>query len=237
MRALVAVGVVAVAGIVAVAALGSGEEPGPREPELPVAACPEPDPGVATSGDRKGNEVALTFDDGPSATTPKVLRALERRDAKATFFVLGREIPGREGILRRAAEAGHQIGNHSTTHSPLPDEADIAAATGLITAATNRLPCVFRPPQGRYDEALVDRVRALGMTTVTWDVDTGDWATQTPAMIRDRVLAAVEPGSIVLMHDGGGERAGTARSISAVVDELRDRDYELVTVSDLLRGE
>ena len=236
-RWLIGGAVAVVVAAVAVAALGSGEEPAAKRAEAPAAACPEPRPGVITAGDRDGDQVALTFDDGPSAQTEEVMDALARRDAKATFFVLGREIPGREAILSRAVDDGHELGNHSTTHTPLPSTADIAETDELIVAATDRRPCVFRPPEGRYDGRLLAEVRERGMSTVTWDVDTADWASQAPAEIRDRALAGVQPGSIVLMHDGGGERAGTVRSISAVIDELHARGYELVTVSELLRGD
>jgi peptidoglycan-N-acetylglucosamine deacetylase len=236
-RIVVAAGTVLVVAMAAVAALGSGGGPVREAPERPVAACPEPRAGVVGFGDRAGDEVALTFDDGPGAITPGILDALARRDAQATFFVLGREIPRREGILRRAAAEGHQIGNHSTHHTVLPSAEELEATSGLITAATGRLPCVFRPPEGRYDDRLLRTARRLGMTTVTWDVDAADWSTQEPALIRDRVLAAAQPGSIILMHDGGGDRAGTARAIAAVIRELQRRGLELVTVSDLLRGD
>jgi peptidoglycan/xylan/chitin deacetylase (PgdA/CDA1 family) len=191
---------------------------------------------VWRGSDSAVHAVAVTFDDGPSAGTRAILRALRRHDAKATFFLVGREIPGREGIVRRAAREGHELGNHSTSHSALPSEADVANTSNLITRITGGPPCVFRPPAGRTSRLLIRDVHRLGMTTVTWDVDTGDWAFQLPAAIRDRALAGVRPGSIILMHDGGGERAGTARSLSAVIEGLRGRGYELVTVSELLRN-
>ena len=212
------------------------DDPGTNE-AVPASApeCPTPKRDVWRGGDPAVHAVAITFDDGPSAQTRAILRALRRHRAKATFFLVGREIPGREAVLRRAAREGHELGNHSTTHSPLPSRADIATTSNLITRTTGRRPCVFRPPEGRTSRQLLRDVRRLGMTTVAWDVDSGDWASQLPAAIRGRALAGVREGSIILMHDGGGERAGTARAVSAVIDSLRKDGYQLVTVSELLR--
>ena len=214
---------------------GTTDDPG-RDEAVPAsaAACPTPKQGVWRGSDAAVDAVAITFDDGPSAQTRAILRALRRHRAKATFFVVGREIPGREGVLRRAARDGHELGNHSTSHSALPSRADIATTSNLIARTTGHQPCVFRPPEGKTSGRLLRDVRRLGMTTVAWDVDSGDWASQQPAAIRDRALAGVREGSIVLMHDGGGERAGTARSVSAVIDGLRKQGSELVTVSEML---
>jgi peptidoglycan/xylan/chitin deacetylase (PgdA/CDA1 family) len=197
--------------------------------------CPTPKRDVWRGGDPADHAVAITFDDGPSAQTRAILRALRRNRAKATFFLVGREIPGREAVLRRASREGHELGNHSTTHSALPSKADIATTSNLIARTTGHRPCVFRPPEGKTSHQLLRDVRQLGMTTVAWDVDSGDWASQLPAAIRGRALATVRDGSIILMHDGGGERAGTARALSAVIDSLRKDGYQLGTVSELLR--
>ena len=215
---------------------------GPRSPRpattppATAADCSPPLRGVVSRGPAGVRAVALTFDDGPSEQTAKVLRALRRRDARATFFPLGREIPGREGLLRRAVRDGNELGNHSTTHTELPTAADIEATSRLIERATGRRPCLFRPPGGRVSDQLVRTARRLGMTTVTWDVDPADWAVHDPRVLREHVRDAAAPASIVLMHDGGGDRAATARSISALIDDLRASGYELVTVSELLRG-
>jgi len=224
--------------MVATAAVLAANEHPPRAdgPGAEPTACPASADGVVSSGNRGEREVAITFDDGPSDETRDFLGALERRGAPATFFVVGREIPGREDVLREAVAAGHEIANHSTSHMPLPSGTDVAETSELIERATGRAPCAFRPPEGRYSDRLLADARRLGMSVVTWDVDPEDWLSQDPAGIRERALAAVQPGSIVLMHDGGGDRTGTERSLSALIDALRARDYELVTVSELLRN-
>jgi peptidoglycan/xylan/chitin deacetylase (PgdA/CDA1 family) len=228
------------------AVLGLGVIAGIAEPELPATegepplartGCRSGVDGVATRGQAAGKRIALTFDDGPSAYTPRVLRALRRHEAHATFFVIGSQIEGREDVLRRMVRDGHEIGNHSMLHSAGPSAADLADSSRLIEDVTGFRPCHFRPPEGHVDDALMTRAGQLGMTTVLWSVDTGDWASQEPGAILSRALSAVGPGSIVLLHDGGGDRSGTAGVASELIDELSERDFELVTVTDLLGGE
>src|SRR5918994_1846965 len=147
----------------------TSDGPGAAEPaSVPAPACPAPKRGVWRGSDSAVHAVSVTFDDGPSAGTRAILRALRRHDAKATFFLVGREIPGREGIVRRAAREGHELGNHSTSHSALPSEADVANTSNLITRIIGGPPCVFRPPAGRTSRLLIRDVHRLGMTTVTW---------------------------------------------------------------------
>jgi peptidoglycan/xylan/chitin deacetylase (PgdA/CDA1 family) len=136
-------------------------------------------------------------------------------------------------VLREAVRQGNELGNHSTSHTALPDRGDIGETSRLIERATGTVPCLFRPPNGDTSPELLRDVRRLGMSTIAWDVDTGDWADQSPADIRARVMATVHPGSIILLHDGGGDRSGTARAVSGVIDDLHSRDYRIVTVSRL----
>lgn len=192
--------------------------------------------GAVTSAAQPDMRVALTFDDGPGAYTPRVLRALRRSDARATFFVIGTQVEGREGLLRRMLRDGHEIGNHSMLHTSNPDETDMADASAAIEGATGFRPCQFRPPGGVVDDELVQRADTLGMSTVLWSVDPGDWQAQEPAEILDRVVSVIEPGSVVLLHDGGGDRSATAEIAPQLIGELRDRGFELVTVTRLFGG-
>jgi peptidoglycan/xylan/chitin deacetylase (PgdA/CDA1 family) len=198
--------------------------------------CVPGNEGSVTNAYGPERRVALTFDDGPSAFTPRVLRALRRTDARATFFVVGSQVEGRERLLRRMLRDGHEIGNHSMAHMPGPDESDIAQASETIEDATGFRPCQFRPPDGDVDDELVQRAAALGLSTVLWSVDAGDWQAQDPEAIRERVMSVIAPGSIVLLHDGGGDRHGTAEVAPQLIADLRDRGYELVTVTKLLGG-
>lgn len=224
--------------------LGGSKSKSSRSPSGPGSAnpvdvsftCPKPRKGVWVGAKTHGRKlVALSFDDGPSAATPAILEALRRQRANATFFVIGDQVRGQRGVLRRAVEDGNEIGNHSTTHNALPDHSDVKRTSDLVERATGRPPCLFRPPDGVSDTRLLRDVYGLGMTTIGWDVDTEDWKDQSPADIQARVLAGLHPGAIILFHDGGGARQGTADSVTEIVKELRSRGYRPVTVSELFK--
>lgn len=189
---------------------------------------------VARHGQRDRKVVALTFDDGPSSYTPGFLAVLRSKHAHATFFEIGQEIPGRESTMRRMLAEGHEVGNHTTHHGSLPGYWDMAATNALIRAATHFQPCLFRPPGGALNSSVVEAAKRAGMRTILWDVDPTDWASPGAGAVHDRVVGAVGPGSIVLMHDGGGDRSGTLAALPTVIDALRARGYRFATVSQLL---
>jgi peptidoglycan/xylan/chitin deacetylase (PgdA/CDA1 family) len=185
--------------------------------------------------------VSLTFDDGPGAVTCAVLDALARHGARATFNVLGERIAGREGVVRRAAEAGHEIGVHGWSHGDHRDDPDARAEAAGRTADAIAVVCgrvrprLFRPPFGLTNRRLEEAVAALGLTTVLWDVDPRDYEAPGARVIHDRTMAAIRPGSIVLLHDDRPELAPTAVAVDAVLDELSRRGWSAVSVSELLR--
>src|SRR4051794_41138217 len=153
--------------------------------------------------------VSLTFDDGPGPHTEPILKALEAGGARATFFVLGERVPGREPLLRRMVAEGHEVANHSFDHRihprrPLQARRQIAATNALLRAATGVEPRLFRPPGGTVPPRLVRLARRAGLISVRWNVDPRDWESPTPDVLRRRVLDAVTDGSIVVLHDGGG---------------------------------
>jgi peptidoglycan-N-acetylglucosamine deacetylase len=190
-----------------------------------------------------GRRLALTFDDGPSAAnTARILDLLAEHDARATFFAVGSRTEGVEDVVRRAAEAGHELGNHTYSHvhtvhftrSRLRD--DIARASRTIEVAAKRATRVrlVRPPFGKDRRRVVTLGRELGLLTVLWSVDSGD----ARGFGREEIVAAVttgaEPGAIVLMHDGGLERPATLGALETLLPRLSREGYELVTVSELL---
>ena len=197
-------------------------------------ACPRPSPGIRRHGPRGRRLVALTFDDGPSPYTPAVLRTLRRARAHATFFVVGLHIAGREPTLRHAVGAGHELGDHSWDHPPLPSHWQLRRTGDALRRATGARPCVFRPPYGLVDRRLRRSAASLGMSVVGWDVDTSDWSGLRPKQIARHVLRSIHPGSIVLMHDGGGVRARTVKALPRILRGLRRRHYRTATVSRLL---
>jgi peptidoglycan/xylan/chitin deacetylase (PgdA/CDA1 family) len=187
-----------------------------------------------TNGPRDRRVVALTFDDGPSEYTPAFLDVLREKHVDGTFFEIGQEMPGREEIMRRILSEGSEIGNHTMHHVELPGYSELAEDSALVHSSTHFEPCLFRPPGGAVDSAVISTAAALGMRTITWDVDPADWTNPGSAAVYSRVVEATGPGSIVLMHDGGGNRSGTLAALPAIIDTLRARGYRFATVSELL---
>lgn len=200
---------------------------------------PVPDQGL-----QRAPRIALTFDDGPSGWTPGILRCLEKHDAKATFFVVGDHIPGREHLLQRIQTAGCEVGNHTRSHADLSrlsnhdvilELADCSLAVqraGLPTPTVYRAPFLNDTPEARVAGI------ALGMVSVGCDVIPEDWKEPDPRNITNRILAEVRDGSVVLLHDGvpsdrHGSRDATVAAVRELVPELLRRGFELVTVSEL----
>ena len=193
--------------------------------------CTRRGPSYRTNGSRARRLVALTFDDGPSRYTLGFVRVLRRYGATATFFVIGSQVRGDAGVLRRALRDGNEIANHTWDHRGagyLP----LLAANKAVRRATGFQPCLFRRIGGAIGS--VATARALGMTTVQWDVDPRDWTTPGTGAIAGRVLGAIRPGSIVVMHDGGGPRWQTLAALPYILRALRRRGYRAVTTSELL---
>ncbi len=197
--------------------------------------CTHGGPNPAFHGSRRRKRVALTFDDGPSVYTPKVLKILKREHARGTFFEIGAQVPAYAPEARAIVEAGDELGNHSLHHETRPGGASMRETSRRIKHATGFAPCLFRPPGGAFDSRVVSDARSLGMSTVIWDVDPRDWSTPGSGAIYSRVVSATRPGSIVLMHDGGGNRSQTVAALPKIVHTLRHRGYRFVTVTRLLR--
>jgi peptidoglycan/xylan/chitin deacetylase (PgdA/CDA1 family) len=202
-------------------------------PVRPVG-CTGGSTGLVTNGPRDRKVVALTFDDGPSDYTPGFLDVLRDKGVPGTFFEIGQEMPGREATMRRVLAEGGELGDHTENHVELPDYGQIAGAAERIAAYTHFRPCLFRPPGGTLDATVLASAGSLGMRTVTWDVDPTDWANPGSAAVYSRIVGAAQPGSIILMHDGGGDRSGTLAALPSIIDTLRARGYRFATVSALL---
>ena len=194
-------------------------------------------------GSKRKAVVALSFDDGPSKFTRPILDDLRRHDVHATFFVVGNRIAEDQAALRAELADGNEIGNHTFNHSnmlalsPRDATGELVGANRAIHQATGYAPCVFRPPYGLYDKKLIARARLQGMATIRWSVDSRDYSLPTPSAtaLAKNVLTNVKPGSIVLMHDGGGySRAETVKAVPIIIRKLKKRGYRIVTVSQLL---
>jgi peptidoglycan/xylan/chitin deacetylase (PgdA/CDA1 family) len=200
---------------------------------------------VIVHGDRERKLVALTFDDGPNApATLEVAAALEAAGVRGTFFLIGANVQRQPETVRQLVAAGHVVGDHSFRHQKRDAIFDFgydqaAATQHAIRDATGLCTALFRAPNGFHTPWQLREVSDLGMTTVAWDVQTYDWEDPSPEVIVKRVLDQVEPGSIILLHDGmnteqGVERASTVAAIPGIIQALRDQGYEFVTVDQLL---
>ncbi len=195
---------------------------------------------VRGPGDRP--EVALTFDDGPDPRhTPGMLDTLERYGVAATFFCVGAAARAHPDLLSRAAGEGHLVANHTWSHPFLPDLSrdelrwQVEATGSALTAAAGRAaaPGLVRPPYGAYTAQVLSWLDGRDATTVLWDVDTGDWQLPGTDVIAGQAVQGARNGSIVLFHDGGGDRSQTAAALPAVIEGLQARGFRLVTLAQL----
>jgi peptidoglycan/xylan/chitin deacetylase (PgdA/CDA1 family) len=202
-------------------------------PVRPVG-CTGGTPGLVTNGPRDRKVVALTFDDGPSEYTPGFLQVLREKGVHGTFFEVGQEMGGREDTMRQILAEGNEIGDHTMNHVEYPGYSQIAGARSLIASITHFTPCLFRPPGGGVNSSVIATAGSLGLRTVNWDVDPRDWSTPGTSAIYSNIVSHAQPGSIILMHDGGGPRGETLAALPQVIDTLRARGYGFETVTELL---
>ncbi|WP_454916774.1 polysaccharide deacetylase family protein [Xanthobacter sediminis] len=192
-----------------------------------------------TSLNVEGPYIAITFDDGPNPeTTPKLLKILEARGIKATFFVVGTRATENPDLLRHMVAAGHEIGNHSWNHPQLPKiplaEADrqVEDTSAAIRNAIGRDPIYLRPPYGAMTPALRRHIEdKYGLAMVYWSADSLDWKNRDAQAIYDKVMAQTRPGGIILMHD---IHATTVAAVPRVLDALLAKGYKFATVSELI---
>jgi peptidoglycan/xylan/chitin deacetylase (PgdA/CDA1 family) len=183
-----------------------------------------------------GRGVALTFDDGPGPYTRFAIDLLRRARARATFFLVGRNLPGREQLVKSELTVG-EVADHTYTHPWLPSLAADAAAAEMsrakdaIAAAGGAPVNLFRPPYEGRTPAIDAQAKALGMVQILWDVDSLDWAGADHRGIAANVIRGLRPGSIILMHENRGQ---TIRALRKILPALRRKRLRAVTVSELL---
>ena len=183
--------------------------------------------------------IALTFDDGPWPETPKVLTILRQFNVKATFFILGQNLLLYPDIIKQVVQEGHGVGNHTWTHSypkmePQKAKAEIENTSAKLELMTGLKTRLFRPPGGILDNGVADYARSKNYAVIMWSIDTKDFQKPTATVLANRVLNQANPGDIVLMHDGGGNRSETIAALKIIIPELQKRGYRFVTVSELL---
>lgn len=198
----------------------------------------DPEPQEAGKAPKR---IALTFDDGPHpAYTDAILALLDKYCIHATFFVIGQNVGYYPDVLKRVAEGGHEIGNHTFTHphlaktneSTLADE--LARTSGAVERICGQRPTLFRPPEGVRNKAVASAAKRGGYTLVLWNIDTRDWTSASAEHIAGEILNNARNGSIVLCHDYVGGVSHTAQGLAKAIPLLLEQGYEFVTVSELL---
>lgn len=195
-------------------------------------------------GPRNGNEVAITFDDGPDPPfTLQIRDILDRYGVKATFFTVGKALVARPDVSKALLDDGQLLGNHSYHHDAWswldPRYPELGTTQDAFKRQLGVCPAFFRPPHGSHTPFMARVVEDHGMTTVTWDVSAGDWATGDGALVAKRVLDKVQPGSIILLHDGidgniGADRGVILDALPRILDGLRARGLRPVRLDELL---
>jgi len=185
--------------------------------------------------------IALTFDDGPHKKyTPEILDILSKYNAKATFFIVGENAEKNPELALRVHEEGHELAIHTYTHPFRTNVAnlikEIKQTHATIYGITGYSPVLFRPVEGQYTDAMIDAIVKEGYKVVmwSWHLDTFDWKSPGERKIINTVLKGAKPGSVVLFHDGGGNREQTVKAMKKIIPELEKQGYKFVTISELI---
>ena len=201
-------------------------------------------PSALWHGPPDQRRIALTFDDGPSPSTPALLDLLDRHHAQATFFECGANIRRYPHLTREVAARGHELGNHTDTHPNLfwmsnaAREPEIRRTQdALAEAAAVRVPW-FRPPYGYHGPGLTSLLRRLGLRSVLWTTIAHDWI-DPPDRIAARLLAGARPGAIFCLHDGRAlapdpDVSAMLAALAQVLPRLRDQGFEFVTLREFV---
>jgi peptidoglycan-N-acetylglucosamine deacetylase len=218
-------------------AKGKSPSPGPSKSELPDGSVPAPS-GTATGTGPAGSiattgsdAVALTFDDGPDAYSMTVLDLLAQYHVKATFCIIGRQVADHPDVIRRIVADGHTLCNHTWDHdlqlaSRTSDQiqSEMQRTSDAIHAVVPDAPIrYFRAPGGGFSTQVDDIADSLGMKSLDWNVDPQDWTRPGATTIINNVIAHTVPGSIVLMHDGGGDRSQTVEALHTILPNFTGR--------------
>jgi peptidoglycan/xylan/chitin deacetylase (PgdA/CDA1 family)/GT2 family glycosyltransferase len=196
----------------------------------------------------RGNSVksvALTFEDGPGEQTDTILKILQKHNAHATFFLTGKNAEGYPEIVRAIDQAGHEIGNHTYSHSlePTIDNSsrqiyEIKVTDRIIEKITGKRTFLFRPPRGWKNPWSLQACNEIGMSVVLWSIDSKDWQNASPESMLHEILDDLKPGSIILLHDRLSNKRdqrvdNTVTMLPALLDSLDAHGYQFVTISEM----
>ncbi|MGW9323157.1 polysaccharide deacetylase family protein [Streptomyces koyangensis] len=182
--------------------------------------------------------IALTFDGGPGKDTPELLDLLQREEVPATFFLLGKKhIEKYPETVRRIAEEGHEVANHTWNHPRLteiePDEIreELTRTQKEIARLTGSEPTLMRPPQGRTDDTVSEISKELGLSQVLWSTTAKDYSTNDSELITERTLDQAGRDGVILLHD---IYQGTVPAVPGIIHALKKDGYTFVTVPQLM---
>lgn len=202
------------------------------KPAYAINTMPRPAPRPVSQAGR----IALTFDDGPSEHTNRLLDVLAQHQSKATFYVLGHLAHRHSGELRRMVQEGHEIGNHTWLHANLTHlstaqlEHEIGDTQRVIQEVTGYTPRTIRPPYGATNDTVRAFSAGYGLHEVLWSVDPKDWQVHDSTYVYNQIMATAAEGQVILLHDIYGSSVDAA--IRAIAD-LKARGFQFVTVSEL----
>jgi len=210
-------------------------------PSHPAPASTVSLDGPLFQGNPRLPEIALTFDDGPQPSfTPQILAILQRFGVPATFFCIGQQILAYPALVRQESADGELVEDHTWSHpnllyltTPALDQ-QLSMTANAIYQLTHVSPAFFRPPYGAINANIRAQARKLKLSIVMWDVDPRDWSLPGSQAIIARVLGSTHNGSIILLHDGGGNRTQTIEALPTIITALRARGLRFVTIQQLV---
>jgi polysaccharide deacetylase family sporulation protein PdaB len=208
----------------------------------PTPTPPPPLVYLAAHGNVNLHEIALTFDDGPAQNyTEEVLGVLRRYHIPATFFMLGIWVQRYPDLARAVVAAGDAIGDHTWNHLDLTQltaseiRQQLTNTRTIIQKVTGVTAYLFRPPYEAFNRQVLDIAHSLKLSTILWNVDPSDWARPGVSAIVNNILTNTHNGSIILMHDGGGDRSQTVTALPTIIGRLQKRGFTFVTIPQMLR--
>lgn len=197
---------------------------------------------VYNSNKNMKEKIAITFDDGPHPVrTSNLLEILKKHDVKATFFVIGENVKNYPRTLSEIVEGGHEIANHTYTHKILKNNSYISIKKEIIDTENVVKDCggkiekMIRPPCGIFDYNLLKLANKEDYKIVLWNIDTHDWANEGTDQIVTNILNNVSGGDIILFHDYTSGENHTKEALNRIIPILKEKGYDLVTVSQLLQ--
>lgn len=185
--------------------------------------------------------VAFTYDDGPNPPyTNQLLNVLKRHQVKATFFVIGKEVEKHPEIIKQISAQGHEIGNHSYSHqrmvfkNPSFIRTEVEKTDQLLRQLGVTQEIHFRAPYGRKLIVLPYILSQMKKKNILWNISPNDYKASSPQEIENLILQKIVPGSIIVLHDGGGDRKHTVAATDRLIEQLQQKGYTFKTVSELL---